>query len=94
MLVPYAIFCGDILLPIGSMVLPYMVTWIPFIYPLVMLPLIWQHHGSVMGYIGLQHEANGPRTLTLAQWAHGRQGRHWRLEALPGTGKKRQQMKV
>ena len=33
----------------GSMVLPYMVTWIPLIYPSHVS--IYQHHGSVMGYI-------------------------------------------
>ena len=33
--------------PIGSMVLLYMVTWIPSIYPKwMMLALIYQHHGS------------------------------------------------
>ena len=39
--------------PIGSMVLLYMVTWIPSIYPshvsIYTLANIYQHHGSVMG---------------------------------------------
>ena len=36
----------------GSMMLLYMVQfiWIPSIYPIKMLALIYQHHGSVMGY--------------------------------------------
>jgi len=37
--------------PIGSMVLLYMVTWIPSTEKTVMLALIYQHHGSVMGTI-------------------------------------------
>ena len=37
--------------PIGSMVLLYMVTWIPSTKKPVMLALIYQHHGSVMGTI-------------------------------------------
>ena len=32
----------------GSMVLPYMVTWIPSIYPSHVSIYIYQHHGSVM----------------------------------------------
>jgi len=35
--------------PIGSMVLLYMVTWIPSTKKPFMLALIYQHHGSVMG---------------------------------------------
>ena len=42
---------SHMLIPIESMVLLYMVTWIPSTKTPFMLALIYQHHGSVMGYV-------------------------------------------